>query len=83
MSIKKERNSGPKKRHEQPSQAHSILSVTSLPPKMATAKEANTPKDACFESGTDMQEKIAKFKPSDPSVTTRKSKNSGFTKTHD
>ena len=50
---------------------------------MATTKEANTLKDVNAKSDTDLQETIAKFKPPDPSVITRKEKSSGLMKTHD
>ena len=76
-------SSGSKKRHEKPSESHSILSETLVPPKMATIKEASTSKDAGSESGADLQGTIAKLKPPDPSVTTRKEMNSGLMKTND
>ena len=50
---------------------------------MTAAKEANTPKHAVSESGTDLQETIEKFKPPDPSVITRKEKRSGLIEKHD
>ena len=50
---------------------------------MAMIKEASTPKDAGSESGADLLGTIAKFKPPDPSVTTKKEMNSGLMKTND
>ena len=55
------------KTHDYPSQAHGI-SIKTFESASRAGKEAITPKDAGFESGADLQETIAKFKPPDSNV---------------
>ena len=67
---------------EQPNKAQGILPKTYESPSSAE-REAYSTKDVKSESDTDLQQTASQFKPPNPTVSSRKKKNSSLRKTDD